>query len=295
MSGYEADMSSQMSRGFSPHRNFADNLRALCARHGSIAAVCSAIGMNRQQFNKYLAGSTLPNAPTLEKICGFFEITPESLFQAPSTARGSTLPAAVTGVLSSTMGKMRNSTFRAGCYHFYTPWQREPAKCLRAALFVYQKGGLTLFTRFTKFRNPGSRQRYELSARHDGVVLESDMAKYLVATSHKGLGSMDSGEISLVSIGLEGSLSRDFQSGLALEMDPSGCPAALRATLEYRGSSSLLRQTISEACILPLLDQSIPEEVRQSISAPPHAPEPFLAPFSLLDSLPQPSRRGGVN
>ena len=251
--------------------------------------------MNRQQFNKYLAGSTLPNAPTLEKICGFFEIAPESLFQAAPAAGGSALPAAVTSALSSALGKMSSSTLRPGCYHFYTPWQREPAKCVRAALFVYQKGGLTLFTRFTKFRNPGSRQRYDLSARHDGIVLESDKAKYLVATSYKRLGNKDSGEMSLVSIGVEGALNRDFQSGLALEMDPSGRPAALRATLEYRGSSSLLRQTISEACILPLPDQTIPEEVRQSISALPHAPEPFLAPFSLLDSLPQPSRRGGTN
>jgi transcriptional regulator with XRE-family HTH domain len=284
-----------MSRGFSPHRNFADNLRALCARHGSIAAVCSAIGMNRQQFNKYLAGSTLPNAPTLEKICGFFEIAPESLFQAPPAPGGSALPAAITSALSSALDRLSSGTLRPGCYHFYTPWPREPGKCLRAALFIYQKGGLTLFTRFTKFRNPGSRQRYELSARHDGVVLESDKAKYLLATSRKGVGNKSSGEMSLVSIGVEGALSRDFQSGLALEMDPSGSPAALRATLEYRGSSALLRQTISEACILPLSDPAIPEEVRQSVSAPPHAPDPCLAPFSLLDSLPQPSRRGGVN
>jgi hypothetical protein len=281
-----------MSRGFSPHRNFADNLRALCARHGSIAAVCSAIGMNRQQFNKYLAGSTLPNAPTLEKICAFFEIAPESLFQPP--AAGSALPAPVASALSTALGNMSGSALRPGCYHFYTPWQREPAKCLRAALFVYHKSGLTLFTRFTKLRNPGSRQRYDLSARHDGVVLESEKARYLLAHSRKGLGNKASGEMSLVSIGVEGALSRDFQSGLALEMDPSGCPSALRSTLEYRGSASLLRQTISEACILPLSDPGIPEEVRQSISALPHAAEPFLAPFSLLDSLPHQSRRGGV-
>ena len=43
-------------------------------------------------------------------------------------------------------------------------------------------------------------------------------------------------EMSLVSIGVESALSRDFMSGLALEMDPSGRPVALRATLEYRGS-----------------------------------------------------------
>lgn len=278
-----------MSRGFSPHRNFANNLRALCAQHGSIAAVCTAIGMNRQQFNKYLAGSTLPNAPTLERICGFFEIAPESLFQAPPDAGGGALPATITGSLSRALGAMHNSTLRPGCYHVYTPWPREPAKCLRSALLVHQKGGNTLFSRFTKFRNPGSRQRFDLSVRHDGVVLESDKAKYLLATSRKGLGNKGSGEMSLISIGIEGALSLDFQSGLALEIDPSGRPAALRATLEYRGASSILRRVISEACIMPLSDPGIPEEVRQSVSAP------ALEPFSLLDSLPPALRRGGVS
>ena len=203
---------------FSPHRNFADNLRALCARHGSIAAVCAAIGMNRQQFNKYLAGSTLPNAPTLEKICGFFEVAPESLFHVPQGNRPDSpgLPRAA----SLALGKMRQSTLRPGCYHFYTPWPREPSKCMRAALFVYQKDGLTLFSRFTKFRSPGHRQRYSLSGRHDGIVLESDNAKYLLATSHKGQGDM-----SLVSIGVESSLSQDFIKGLALVMDPAGHPS----------------------------------------------------------------------
>ena len=267
--------------GFSPHRNFADNLRALCAEHGSIAGVCSAIGMNRQQFNKYLAGSTLPNAPSLERICGFFKVEPESLFRDPSGIQKQ-LSAGLLQTVSKSFHRMRRSTLRPGCYYIYTPWARDPSKCVRAALFVYEKDGMTLFSRFTKFRSPAVRQRFFLSGRHDGVVLESSGAKYLLATHSKGLG-----EMSLVSIGGENAQSHDFMNGLALVMDPSGSPVAMRAALEYRGASSMLRRIISEACILPLADPSIPEEVRQSVAAPP------LEPFSLLDSLPQQARRRG--
>jgi transcriptional regulator with XRE-family HTH domain len=280
----ETKTSPHMSRNFSPHQNFADNLRALCARHGSIAAVCSGIGMNRQQFNKYLAGSTLPNAPALERICGFFKVVPESLFRAPQGPAGAAMPEAAAGALL----RMRDSTLRPGCYHFYTPWPREPLTCVRSALFVYRKDGMTLFSRFTKFRQPGLRQRYFLSGRHDGVVLESGTARYLLATNRKGLS-----ETSLVSIGAESALSPDFMSGLALVMDPSGHPISVRATLQYRGSTALLRRTISEACVLPLSDSSIPDEVRQSVSADPLCGEASLVPFSLLDSLPQHLRRGG--
>lgn len=286
---------------FSPHRNFADNLRALCTRHGSIAAVCRALDMNRQQFNKYLAGSTLPTAATLEKICAFFAVEPEILFHDPQGFQGvrqrtDTEPAALLAAIapgtfnaaSSSLEKMRQSTLRPGCYHFYSPWARDPSKCVRAALYVYRRGGLTQFSRFTKLRSHGHRQRYYISGRHDGVVLESDKAKFLLAVNRKGFG-----EMSLISIGAESAMSQDFMSGLALVMGPSAAPMAIRATLEYRGSSTCLRRTISEACILPLSNPGIPEEVRQSISAAPQAGAACLEPYSLLDSLPFAWRREG--
>ena len=152
---------------FSPHRNFADNLRALCTRHGSIAAVCRALGMNRQQFNKYLSGSTLPNVATLEKICGFFRIESESLFHDPAGFRqaeggsGARQPAAAwPGLRGHAFAAMQHTTLRSGCYHFYSLWPRDAAKCLREALLVQKKGGATVFTRFTKYRAVGQRQHY---------------------------------------------------------------------------------------------------------------------------------------
>ena len=273
---------------FSPHRNFADNLRGLCIRHGSIAAVCRAIGMNRQQFNKYLSGSTLPNAATLEKICKFFQIESESLFldlaarrQTASAAMFGSLPIAALGLATSAYARLQAATLRSGCYHLYTAWPRDETSCLREALFVQKKDGATVFTRFTKYRPVGARQQYFLSGRHDGIVLEADKARFLLALNHKGCG-----EVSLVSIGAENALSQGFLSGLALVMAPSGRPLALRATLQFRGCDEALRRTIAEAGVLPLSDATVPEEVRQSLSLPPQRPVANLEPFSLLDGLP---------
>lgn len=277
---------------FSPHRNFADNLRALCTRHGSIAAVCRALGMNRQQFNKYLAGSTLPNAATLERICGFFDIESESLFhdpagfRSPPPRRATQDPAELLrrlpmGAVAGALSRMHQVSLRTGCYHFYTIWPRDPSKCVRDAVFIYRKGETTLFTRFTKFRPVGQRQRYFLSGRHDGIVLESDTGRFLLALNRKGFG-----EVSLVSIGAENALTQDFLSGLGLTVAPSGQPQALRVTLEYRGCASALKRTIAEAGMLALSDPSIPEDVRLSLTLPPERPISHLEPYSLLDSLP---------
>lgn len=274
---------------FSPHRHFAENLRAMCARHGSIAAVCRALGMNRQQFNKYLSGSTLPNVATLEKICVFFGIESESLFHDPTRlpkpkeeALFGGLPLHGLGFAASAFAAMQPTTLRTGCYHLYSLWPRDDAKCLREAVLIQKKGGTTIFTRFTKYRAVGQRRHYYLSGRHDGIVLESERARFLLSLNRKGCG-----EVSLVSLGAENALSQGFLSGLALVMTPTGLPQAMRATLEFRGGTETLRRTIREAGVLPLCDQSIPEEVRQSLTLPGTAPAvAHLAAFSLLDGLP---------
>jgi len=273
---------------FSPHRNFADNLRALCTRHGSIAAVCRSLGMNRQQFNKYLSGSTLPNVATLEKICGFFRIESESLFHDPAGFQQPNrapplggVPLHGLGLAASAIASMQPATLRPGCYHLYSLWPRDEGKCLREALFIQEKAGATLFTRFTKYRPVGQRQHYFLSGRHDGMVLESHHMRFLLSLNRKGCG-----EVSLISIGAENALSQGLLNGLALVMSPSGTPQAVRASLQFRGSAELLRRTIREAGVLPLSDASIPDQVKLSLSMPQPAPVAHLEAFSLLDGLP---------
>ena len=61
--------------------NFSKNLRSLCADIGSIAQVCRDIGINRQQFNRYLTGSGMPSAHNLRRIARHFNIN-ESDFDA---------------------------------------------------------------------------------------------------------------------------------------------------------------------------------------------------------------------
>lgn len=56
------------------------NLRHLTALYPSVAGICRQIGINRQQFNKYLAGASLPSPRNLARICGFFGLEPSDLY-----------------------------------------------------------------------------------------------------------------------------------------------------------------------------------------------------------------------
>jgi transcriptional regulator with XRE-family HTH domain len=53
---------------------FIENLRYLCAHFDSVAEVCRSLGMNRQQFNKYLSGQSEPSLRNLKRITDFFGV-----------------------------------------------------------------------------------------------------------------------------------------------------------------------------------------------------------------------------
>lgn len=61
--------------------NLAANLRRLCATRPSVSQVCREIGVNRQQFNKYLNGTALPSAHNLRRVCEYFGVDESEIFQ----------------------------------------------------------------------------------------------------------------------------------------------------------------------------------------------------------------------
>ena len=63
---------------------FSRNLSLLCGYYPSIAEVCRKLGVNRQQFNKYLAGQSRPSRHNTRKICDFFGVTEAELLSDPA-------------------------------------------------------------------------------------------------------------------------------------------------------------------------------------------------------------------
>ncbi|NBD29712.1 MAG: helix-turn-helix domain-containing protein [Alphaproteobacteria bacterium] len=55
------------------------NLALLCSYHPSIAEVCRRLDINRQQFNKYLAGTSHPSRRNMRRICDFFGVSESEL------------------------------------------------------------------------------------------------------------------------------------------------------------------------------------------------------------------------
>ncbi|UWQ32171.1 helix-turn-helix transcriptional regulator [Leisingera sp. M527] len=64
-----------------PETNLSANLRMLCSYGRSVSDVCRRIGINRQQFNKYLTGQTAPSLATLRRVCDFFGVDEAEILQ----------------------------------------------------------------------------------------------------------------------------------------------------------------------------------------------------------------------
>jgi transcriptional regulator with XRE-family HTH domain len=64
---------------------FCQNLRLLSSYEPSIAALCRKLSFNRQQFNKYLAGSVFPSRRNLRRICDHFGVTDSEILMPHHT------------------------------------------------------------------------------------------------------------------------------------------------------------------------------------------------------------------
>lgn len=77
-------------------RHFSATLRALCTGRKTHAEICEGLGINRQQFSKYLAGHNLPSAFIIQKLVNYFDVSADVFFLSPSARRrmGRTRPRA---------------------------------------------------------------------------------------------------------------------------------------------------------------------------------------------------------
>ncbi|MER9405154.1 helix-turn-helix domain-containing protein [Mesorhizobium caraganae] len=70
-----------------PWANFSSNLKLACSTHRSVSDLCRTIGINRQQFNRYLNAGTLPSAHNLLTIAAAFGLEPADFDLPPGVFR----------------------------------------------------------------------------------------------------------------------------------------------------------------------------------------------------------------
>ena len=155
--------------------DFSLNLRLLCSRERSISAVCREIGLNRQQFSKYLSGAALPSAHNLRRVCAHFDIDERELFGPHEDFRARH---------GSGAGDPRNLPWRAlfqafpgdrtalrrylGLYHSHFISPSWPRTVMRALVLIYEHEEFVMSRSVERAVEPerGVRQR----SKYEGLV-----------------------------------------------------------------------------------------------------------------------------
>ncbi len=60
---------------------FSNQLRTLCETKSTITRVAEELSINRQQFARYLNGTSIPREPIIERMAAYFSVHPSYFFQ----------------------------------------------------------------------------------------------------------------------------------------------------------------------------------------------------------------------
>lgn len=168
----------------------AKNLRRLTSRIGSANYVCRELDINRQQYEKYLKGRSLPSAATLKRICSYFNVSEEELFAAgaePEADEPQEQPRA--GACDATLEPLFSEpppSIKPGIYFLWMTVPTRPTVVVCAPLFIERSDDRVTFRRITGSAEPKERLWFHRVGDHKGVIVERLNWLLLVAVNQRG-------------------------------------------------------------------------------------------------------------
>jgi len=258
-------------------RVFSANLRTLCNQQGSVSALCRKINVNRQQFNKYLAGKHLPGKANLALIAAFFNLEVGMLFRDPQEFRTlvegnffSTLhEARQLSVLQAFIPQMvaANNQFAddyVGVYDKYHLSSIYEGYILKSAFCIHQNHDFLQHYYVERFPSLETAGKTECSFKYHGFSFVLDDKLYTFDVEKRLSNEM--------TFGVYAHLKRNrkhFLFGIVCGVAANVFrqPFSSRAVLHYRGSGHITKQHLREVTALPLDSPLIPGEVRKYLNS----------------------------
>ncbi|MCA1241477.1 helix-turn-helix transcriptional regulator [Stappia stellulata] len=251
------------------------NLKFAAGYYPSVSELCRRLGINRQQFMKYLSGAAYPSRRSLRTICDFLGVDEFELLLPPDQFRKiialrptkkSDLPPVLSTVpdLLSLSPQQRSQVAKIhGYYYEYYLSFSTPQHILRALIHIYPSDTYTFFKRIERLRMDGQDGPPDVY-KYEGIVTNVGDRFYLFDQE-----SITGSELSQTILFQSYRNRVSYLSGL--RMGVSGAdghePVASRIVLEFIGGSVNRREAMSGCSIYRVGSPEIPSGIREHLTA----------------------------
>ncbi|MGN6584792.1 MAG: helix-turn-helix domain-containing protein [Rhizobiaceae bacterium] len=241
--------------------NFGDNLRLACSTRQSISELCRAVGINRQQFNRYINAGALPSAHNRLRIAAAFGLDPDDFDQPKSVFRrklgAQRRPATDEGPLDDAypgdLGALRPYLGFYQTWHVSLSW---PGRIVCSCAHMREKDGKVLVTSLERIEEPGS----GITQRSRYVGLAAFRRQRIFLTELTRGASPTFGQTILMPFEIH---QRQYLRGLTMGVSwrNDNLPYATRTIWRYRGLDTHRRALISNCGIYAPNSAALPSVV----------------------------------
>ena len=121
------------------------NLRQLSQRAASISALCRDLGINRTQYNRYLAGESFPRPDVLHRICSYFDVDARILLEPvgdiAASGGGLLQNPAVAEFVGRAARPLGEADFPSGFYRFVRRSFVDDERFVQGLIYVFRRDG----------------------------------------------------------------------------------------------------------------------------------------------------------
>ncbi|WP_181454229.1 helix-turn-helix transcriptional regulator [Halomonas sp. SL1] len=255
----------------------AANLSLLCSHYPSIADVCRRLGINRQQFNKYLNGSSRPSRHNMRRISDFFGVTEAEIMLESSqfelllnVRRRPVQDQAISLPLQHLDELYRHSQSLeryVGYYYRYFFSFGHAGLVIRSLATIYERDGHYYWKNIEVLRDLDSGRTYTVN-KYEGVVFF--LADRIYIMECEALQKMSLTQLTLYpNYHLRVRRMRGIQTGGPVRRGRR--PGASKVLLEYLGREVDTREALRRSGLFtpdsPELPDQVVEQIRNTIGA----------------------------
>lgn len=263
---------------------YTKNLDLMCRREKSVSKICRSIGINRQQFSRYLSGENTPSQYNQEKISEYFGISSEQFFLPHQTFHDAYSKSSQKGqhtkkangqfndLIDNTLsGDSRTLRTYLGFYHAYYYSFAWKGFITRSLVSLYESKG-RIYSRTTeRMSDPFDGQKYVVKYR--GVVTMLADRIYIAETDR-----LQNEDVNLTI------LYRSYRSHVSLLSGlTTGCssrserdPCSSRVIYEFIGKTADYRVALNKCGLFKSDCTTIPARIKKSLSNESSTPGTLL-------------------